>query len=370
MLFSNGIIVEKPKVFICPQHWGLGHVTRTIPVVHYFIEKGFPVILGSSGAGSELLKKEFPDLKLYELPDYGIRYPFKNMYVNMGLQLLQMHWAIVKEYFSVRKICKQEKIGLIVSDARLGAAQKKIPSVIITHHLHFPLRNRFFEWVSDVWMRFFYLRFNQIWVPDLEGENNLSGSLSHKFKSSKHYFIGIPSRFKRLECNSGFDYAIILSGPEPQRSQLELILLKQIKELFPAKIILVRGTNRKWQWGENFNNYAEFLTILNLVSGAELNKIMSGSGFIICRSGYTSLLDLSVIGKNALLIPTPGQPEQEYLAEELKRKGIFYSVTQDEIQLKSDLLKASSFNGIDQIQDTLSIDKNLDKLLVSLLSTG
>lgn len=361
-------MVEKPKVFICPQHWGLGHVTRTIPVIHYFIGRDYPVVLGSSGLGSELLKKEFPELKIYELPDYGIRYPFKNMYMNMGLQLPQMHWAIIKEYLSVRNICKKEKIGLIVSDARLGAAQRKIPSVIITHHLHFPLGYRFFEWVSDVWMRFFYLRFNQIWVPDLAGNNNLSGSLSHEFKSSKHYFIGIPSRFKKLESHSGFEYAIILSGPEPQRSQLELILLNQMKDLWPAKIILVRGTNEKWQWGEKFKHYGEYLTIRNLVSGAELNKIMSGSGMIICRSGYTSLLDLSVIGKKALLIPTPNQPEQEYLAEELKRKKIFYSVSQDDLRLKDDILTASSYKGIQETQTTVGIEKNIDELLISLFS--
>ena len=82
------------NVLICPQHWGLGHVTRTIPVIQYFIRKNYHVILASSGAGAELLRREFPQIKVYEIPDYGILYPYKSMVINIALQFFKMNVAI------------------------------------------------------------------------------------------------------------------------------------------------------------------------------------------------------------------------------------------------------------------------------------
>jgi len=356
-----------PKVFICPQHWGLGHVTRTIPVIHYFLRKGYPVVLGSSKAGSDLLRLEFPNLKVYELPDYGITYPFKNMYLNMGLHLIQMHVAIVKEFFAVRKICKKEQIGMVVSDARLGAAQPGLPSVIITHHLHFNLHNRFFEWVSDVWMRFFYMRFNQIWVPDIDGDINLSGDLAHLFRSKKHYFIGILSRFKPMQLPVRYDCAFVLSGPEPQRSYLEEELLLQAKELMPSKLALVRGTKSGKSLTKERETYGEHLEIMDFVSGPALNELICSSNQLVCRSGYSSLLDLCIVGRSALLIPTPGQPEQEYLASELKRKGIFYCTSQDELSLKQDLALAKEYPGYQAMDLGKSMEVILDERLAVLL---
>lgn len=352
-----------PKVLICPQHWGLGHVTRTIPVINYFLNKGYPVVLASSGAGNDLLRIEFPKLQIYTLPDYGITYPFKNMYLNMGLHLIQMHFAIIREFLAVRKICKKEQIGLIISDARLGAAQPGIPSAIITHHFHFNLHNRFFEWVSEVWMKFFYLRFRQIWIPDIAGEKNLSGDLSHLFKSSKHYFIGILSRFKHMEVPQKYKYAFILSGPEPQRTYFEDIIMRQLPDILPADCVLVRGTRR----GDDlFQKYPELkgrIEICAFLSGHELNVLMCSAEQIICRSGYSSLLDLCTIGKSAFLIPTPGQPEQEYLAEELQRKKLFYTKAQDHIQLKEDLINAKAFHGYQAIDLGRPLDDILDERL-------
>jgi hypothetical protein len=90
-----------------------------------------------------------------------------------------MNVAIIKEHFAIKRICKEEHIGLIVTDARLGAAQRNTPSVIIAHHLHFDLGYKIIEWICDTWMKCFYLTFDQLWIPDLEGPENLSGDLSH-----------------------------------------------------------------------------------------------------------------------------------------------------------------------------------------------
>jgi hypothetical protein len=351
------------SVLICPQHWGLGHVTRTIPVIHYFIRRNYKVVLASSGAGAELLRREFPQHKVY---DYGILYPYKSMVINITLQFIKMNVAIIKEHFAIKRICKEEHIGLIVTDARLGAAQRNTPSVIIAHHLHFDLGYKIIEWICDTWMKCFYLTFDQLWIPDLEGPENLSGDLSHLYKSRKKYFIGILSRFKKLNVPQRYDYAIVLSGPEPQRTILEEIILNQLDALIPGKCILIRGIENGKDIGLYVDRYKSYLEVRDLVLGAELNEIMCASDCIICRSGYSTLLDLAIIRKPALLIPTPGQPEQEYLSDELERKKLFHSVSQDELNLNRDIMLAKEMKGYSKIIETQSLDERLEILLDKL----
>lgn len=350
---------QKKSILITPQHWGLGHVTRTIPIIRYFVSEGWRVLLGSSGPGAELLRKEFPELKVFELPDYKIQYPSRNMYWNMAYQLFKMHSAIFKEHFVIRKICKEENIDLLISDARLGAAQSFIPSIVITHHLHFPLKFKFFEWCADTWMRFFYLRFDQIWVPDFDGDNNLAGAISHQFKSKKHFYIGAISRFQKLDLEQVYDYCFMLSGPEPQRTKLEQIILSQVKDLVFQKSILVRGT----QTGPSISS-VDNLEVVDFATSDQLNRIMCSSGLIICRSGYTTLLDLSVIRRKALLIPTPGQPEQEYLGQELMKKKIFFNTDQDELNLKLQIPLAQEMPGYTNLPISENLHETLSRLLV------
>ncbi|MCC6815755.1 MAG: glycosyltransferase [Saprospiraceae bacterium] len=350
------------KVLITPQHWGLGHVTRTIPIIRYFVEQGWKVLLASSGPGAELLRKEFKDLQVFELPDYKILYPSRNMYWNMAIQMYKMHSAIIREHFAIRKICKLHEIDLLISDARLGAAQNFVPSIIITHHLHFPLSYRLFEWCADTWMRFFYMRFDQIWIPDFEESNNLGGALDHQFKSNKHYYFGPLSRFKKIESDKKYDYCFLLSGPEPQRTRLEKIFLSQLKNLNFKKAVLVRGSQNS-----EVIPIIKNLEIVDFATSHQLNEIMCSSDLIISRSGYSTLLDLSIINKKALLIPTPGQPEQEYLGRELARKKIFHCVDQDELDLIRDIPLAQELTGYKQLPDRIELCEIIPKLLSSLI---
>ncbi|MEP7196285.1 MAG: glycosyltransferase [Saprospiraceae bacterium] len=353
---------SEKTVLIAPQHWGLGHVTRSIAVIRFFIQSGWKVILASSGAGSELLKKEFPDLKVFELPDYGILYPSNNMYWNMMIQMYKMHKAILLEHFEIKKICREHKVDLLVSDARLGAAQKSIPSVIITHHLHFPLQYKFLEWCADMWMRFFYVQFDQIWIPDFDGQNNLSGALAHQFKSSKHFYIGAISRFVKIDKAEEYDMCFMLSGPEPQRTYFENIILDQLPLLNFNKALLIRGTSSLPNLEAPSN-----LDIVPLATSQQINEYMCTSGIIICRSGYSTLLDLSVIRRKALLIPTPGQPEQEYLAKELFRKKLFYCVDQDDLDLAVHVPLALNLNGYSDLPQAIQLDDVLIPLIKKLI---
>jgi len=353
-------------VLICPQHWGLGHVTRTIPVIRYFIEKNYRVILASSGAGSDLLRMEFPQHKVLDLPDYGIRYPFKSMYLNIGYQMVKMHWAILKEHVAIRKICKQEHIDLIVSDARLGAFQFGKPSIIIAHHLHFSLGFKFIEWCCDTWMKLFYDRFDQLWIPDVEGPVNLSGELAHLYRGKNRHFVGLLSRFNKLDVEKIYDFAFMLSGPEPQRTFLEELVLSQVKDLNFQKAILIRGTNEGPVLDELVQKQNPNLIIKSLLTGTALNEIMCASKVLVCRSGYSTLLDLAVIQTRAILIPTPGQPEQEYLAMELMNKKLYYSVQQDALNLKKDLKHLENYSCNLHFDEVLTLEARLNPLLKKL----
>ncbi|MBK8737814.1 MAG: glycosyltransferase [Saprospiraceae bacterium] len=349
------------NVLIAPQHWGLGHITRSIPVIRYFIDRGDKVTLACSGAGIELLNKEFPQIECLSLIDYGVKYPSKNMVANMALYLFNIHRAIIVEHFQIKKICKEKQIDLVVSDARLGATQIGIKSIIITHHLHFPIGNKLFEFVSALWVDFFYKRFDEMWVPDLDGENNLAGDLAHQYKWSKKYYIGAISRFEKLNLPKQYDIAIILSGPEPQRSYLEAILLNQLSKWQDKNIILVRGINQVWD-KEKLSN----LDIITLANSKQLNEVICASDFIICRSGYTSLLDLYKLEKKALLIPTPGQPEQIYLAEELMKKKLFYTVQQDNIDLEKDIPLALQYSAYQHQSEKETLKQILDRRLANI----
>lgn len=342
-------------VLLAPQHWGLGHVTRSIPVIRYFVARGWRVLLASSGAGADLLRREFPDLTVFELPDYGILYPSKNMYWNMAIQLWQMHKAIWLEKRAIGRICREHQVDLVVSDARLGAAQRGVKSVIITHHLHFPLPLRLFEWFADNWMRFFYMQFDEIWVPDYGSEKNLSGDLSHLFKSRKHYFIGALSRFRKMAVTPRYDLCFMLSGPEPQRTLLEQKIVQQWSQRAPVRAILIRGSEQ----AEPLPALPS-MEVIPLATSEVLNEIMCASQLIVCRSGYSTLLDLSVIGGRALLIPTPGQPEQEYLARELQRKQLFFTVTQDALDLQKHIPLAEQLPGYSQFEDEQTLSQILD----------
>ena len=351
------------KLLFAPQHWGLGHITRSIPIIQYFIDQKFEVELACSGAGKDFLSKEFPNLVVHELPDYNINYPSNSMVWNMFLQIIKLHKSILHEHFVCKKLCKKIKPDLIISDARLGVAQKGIPSIIISHHLHFPLGNRFLEWISDTWVYFFYKTFDQLWVPDTGQQVNLAGNLSHNFKKMEKHFLGIVSRFKKLKIDKQFDIAFILSGPEPQRSFLEQLILNQKDSFANLKCVLVRG-NQNAKPIEKIPN----LDVIPLALSGQINEIMCASDLIVCRSGYTTLLDLAVIQKPAILIPTPGQPEQEYLANELFAKKLFYCQEQYSLDLVQALIRCKEFNGYPDIESTEKLDVVIPHYLEKLFS--
>ena len=85
------------------------------------------------------------------------------------------------------------------------------------------------------------------------------------------------------------------------------------------------------------------ITIKSHLSSGELNEAIEQSVMVISRSGYTTIMDLVKLGKKAILVPTPGQTEQEYLAAHLLQQKMFLTIPQEKFDLTAALEQAAGF---------------------------
>jgi uncharacterized protein (TIGR00661 family) len=340
----------KPRILVAPLDWGLGHATRCIPVIRELLQQDVDVWLAGEGVQEDLLKKEFPQLPFLSLPGYRIRYARSavGLLLKIFSQTFKISEAIKKENKWLKKMVNEYSFDAVISDNRYGLYHKKIPTVFITHQLL--IKNPLGKWNESFLQKINYnyiSRFTECWVPDEEGETNLAGQLSHPVKKPAvpvHY-IGLMSRMKRESVNAYSEnevnghLLIILSGPEPQRSILENIIVHQIAH-YNGTAIIVRGLPSSSSMIPSTNT----IFFYNHLPAEELNKEMQKAEFIIARSGYSTIMDIVALRKKSILIPTPGQTEQEYLAKYISEKQIAFCVEQKNFILNKALEKAGKFS--------------------------
>ncbi len=335
----------KKRILVAALNWGLGHATRSIPIIKELQHHDFQPILASDGAALKILQKEFPHLPAIELPSYNIEYSKSARFFNwkMLMNTPDILSAIKAERALTEDLVKDLGLDGIISDNRFGVRSDKLKTnVFITHQLNVLSGNT--TSLSSYIHRTYINKFQQCWVPDLEGANNLSGILGHPLKTpSSVKYIGPLSRFEKKDLPIKYHYLIILSGPEPQRSILESILLKEFKNT-EAKTLLIRGVVNE----ETIQNDNPKLNIKNYLYGSSLEEVMNCSKYVISRSGYTSIMDFAKLNKKAFFIPTPGQKEQEYLAETMEEKGFAPFSEQRKFKF-SDLKKLKDYNGLSDL---------------------
>jgi uncharacterized protein (TIGR00661 family) len=338
------------KILIAPLDWGLGHATRCIPVIRELLNAGHEVIVAGDGNGQHILGEEFPSLKFIYLKGYHLTYS-ENVpaWLKIFIQLPKIFFRVCSEHAAMKKIIRDHAIDAVISDNRFGLWNKNIFSVYITHQLMIkcPRGFKIFEPLLHFLHSRIIRKYDQCWIPDFEGEKNLSGDLSHKSSlPSNARFINPLSRFADKNTDGHFEYdlCIIISGPEPERSSFEKIMLAQL-EGYSGKAILVLGKPQ-----EKRNEIAYHTTIVSHLSSSELERTIAASRMIICRSGYSSIMDLTALQKDALLIPTPGQTEQEYLAGYLSAKKIFATQTQSAFRLE-DVITEKSISVTKAVQE-------------------
>ena len=335
----------KKNILVAPLNWGLGHATRCIPIINTLIESGFRPIIASDGAALALLKKEFPELLALELPSYQIEYAKKAS--NFKWKILKNSPKTIKAIYDEKKILKKwvTEFALygIISDNRLGIYNKKVPSVFITHQL--TVLSGKTTWISSKIHHYFIKKYNECWIPDVESIPNLSGKLGHLKNSDLNLrYIGVLSRLKKQEIPTVYKLMVLLSGPEPQRTLLEDKLIDEL-ENYTEKVVFIKGkiepTQKTW---EDKN-----ITFYNYMQSKQLEKTINESELVLCRSGYTTVLDLVKLQKKAFFIPTPGQFEQEYLAIKFKKQGLVPTAKQEKFKL-DDLNQISLYQGLPKIE--------------------
>jgi UDP:flavonoid glycosyltransferase YjiC (YdhE family) len=317
-------------ILVAPLNWGLGHATRCIPIIRQLLMHNYKVLLGSDGLALALLRKEFPELPWAELPAYDITYPKKGEFfkLKLFLKLPEIKKAMSLEKKRVKQWVEEGRIHGIISDNRLGVRHRDVPSVFITHQLNVLSGNT--SYFSSKMHQRIIKKYDACWVPDLKGPVNLSGRLGHSEKLNFPItYIGPLSRMQPKKIPMVYDILAILSGPEPQRTLLEVKLLESLQES-SYRVLMVRGIVEETQTCAVTEN----ITLVNFLQSESLEKAINESRCVISRSGYTTIMDLAAMEKPAFFIPTPGQFEQKYLAKELKHKGIVPSCRQDDFSLQ------------------------------------
>jgi predicted glycosyltransferase len=361
---ENSVNINKKKVqkrvLIAPLDWGLGHATRCVPIITALLAQGFHVFIGTEKAGAALLKKEFSELEIIPLQGYRVSYSKKGegFLWKMITQIPAISSAIKRENNWLKKIITDYKIDIVISDNRFGLYNKNVHCIFITHQLQIKTGNSFTENIAQKINYKYINRFNECWVIDEEGVNNLAGDLSHpkKLPNLPLKYIGALSRFKKYAAEKKYDLLAILSGPEPQRTIFENILIGQMQKL-KLSIVLVRGLPEEKEKLEipHFEMY-------NHLPAAVLNELILKSKIILARSGYTTVMDIAALQQKAIFIPTPGQTEQEYLATFLSEKKYCIVEKQDRFNL---------YKALDRLENTklISYPKTENTLLQAAIST-
>lgn len=358
---------KQSKILLyCPLDWGLGHASRGIFLIRKFLDRGFQVILAADGESLALLQGEFPQLPWIRFASFRIRYTKRiPLLVKLLFYLPVMLYGIVKEHGELKKILRNYAIDVVVSDNRYGLWNRHVATIFITHQISIRLP----AWLS--WLQYPLYRlnlyqvrkFNLVWIPDEPGEKSLSGELSQKYPlPGNALFTGICSRFLYEESGPPdqpvprYDLLVILSGPEPQRTMLEEIIRDQLKT-GDLKTLIVRGLPSNTDKFSPSGN----LTLASHLPSNTLRTLIKTSKRIIARSGYTTIMDLIALGKTALLIPTPGQPEQQYLAFRMEEKKYFHRLEQRNFDLQKALASGHDCTIPFSVSDQF-IDRALDDL--------
>ncbi|MGJ8683662.1 MAG: glycosyltransferase [Nonlabens sp.] len=339
------------NILVAPLNWGLGHATRCIPIINAILANGDTPIIASDGMALALLKKEFTRLQFVELPSYGIVYPENGKFLKLKmLQNTPQIWnAVRKEHALLKQLITDYQLNGVISDNRLGLYSKLIPCVYMTHQLKVMSGNT--TWLSTQLHLNYIKKFDSCWIPDFNEPQNLSGLLSQNDDMTiDKVYLGPLSRFKRSAITQKkYDLMVLLSGPEPQRGILERKLFNEVKH-FNGKVLFIAGKVK----GEQEMIKKGNVTYYNYLSTQGLQKALDRSEVILCRSGYTTIMDLQKLGKKAFFIPTPGQFEQEYLAKHLEQQRLVPYATQENFNIEM-LDMVQEYKGLAQVYSSRTI---------------
>lgn len=328
---------KRHNILISPLEWGLGHAARVIPIARKLLDMDQSVFIASGTEHLNLFREELPGLICIDFPGFKPGYSrFLPQYIPLLLKTPLLLYHILREHYRLKRIINDYSIDIVISDNRFGLWNRKIRTAYITHMplIPFPKPLQLLEFVGISLHRIIIRKYSLCLIPDLPDELNLTGRLSHGVRLPDNVrYIGILSRFPVTALPSPVSQVssrhntVILSGPEPQKSVLKQIVLNILRDEKILTIILEGKPGGGYESSRSDN-----FVFFNHLHSTEMQQVISGSEKIITRAGYSTIMDLVSLNCNALLVPTPGQTEQEYLAEYLSSKGWFSSCDQKRLK--------------------------------------
>ena len=321
------------RVLVAPLEWGLGHATRCVPIIRELFRQGAEIILAADGLPYRFFEQTFPGLKLIRLPGYDISYPKSGLLgLHLALRSGRISSKVKAERKNIERIVEENEIDIIISDNRFACRTLKTYNVYITHQLNVkaPFAEKFISSIH----RKYYDKFDEIWVPDAEGKRNLSGDLGHL--ESHHPFVRYIGPLSRFADSGPWNsrpmkwwMVVMLSGPEPQRTILEEKIREELTK-FSEETLVVRGLPGETeipQWN------LPHVHLINHPNDNQLKEALLSSHHVLCRPGYSTICDLSALGISPIVVPTPGQTEQEYLAAYHAEAGELVNIAQKNFKL-------------------------------------
>ena len=320
---------------------GIGHATRSSPIISKLMSEGHEVVLISYSRAAELLRREFPEAKMYEIPDFPIEYPreahqFIPYFFTHANKIARF---MIKSHKVFLRIHEREKFDLIISDSRFDIFHRNVPSYLIIHQLRIMVPMASIRFGTEIYTRYISRFFNKLIVPDFQ-ENSLSGRMSHGMRlieREKIEYVGPLSQFRKRDLPRDLDVLISISGPEPQRTIFEERVMSSLDSINGNVAVTLGRPEREGERARE--NVYHFLT------REDREVLMNRAKLLISRSGYSTIMDLYVVGGKAMFVPTPGQPEQEYLARYLEERGIAGFSHQEDMDIGELINKSSKYSG-------------------------
>ncbi len=332
--------------------WGLGHAARSLPVIQALLDRGAEVTVASTGRALLLLRQELGErCQLLDWPDVPqtLGRSALEFYARSALALPRMLHVMRRERAWTAELVRRRRFDRIVSDNRYGVQHPAVPSFHLAHSLRFiaPGRVAALEWALEAFNYRWFCGLRRILVPDTP-QDRLSGDLAHHlrvFPPALLAYIGILSRIRTRDLPQDLDLFITLSGPEPQRTVLEEVLRRQLAAWRPAaaglRVVVALGRPEAPRREE-----VDGVVVYGYLDARGQEEMVNRARLVVARSGYSTIMDLAEVERRALLVPTPGQTEQVYLAAYHERRGAVRAVAQGRLSLPRDVAAAAARPGL------------------------
>ena len=322
---------DRPQLLVTLLDWGMGHATRTLPLIEHAAACGWHVHVATKGTALAWLKRHLdPALPLtfHDKPGPEIKYAKRGNFLRIAGQMPAFVAHVERERTWTSNFVRTYDIDAIYSDNCYGTAVPGVPSILMSHQLQVPTP-KILEGAARTMVARWAKAFDQLWVPDTEpGPQSLSGHLAAADVHPHTEYVGVLSRLAKHRQDNPppiWHKVGMVSGLEPHRGLMEEALRGWMVDSDEPCLVIAGKPGGGVQVDGHITTWCD-------PNDAELASALQEARTVVCRSGYSSQLDLAALGARAILIPTPGQPEQEALGKLWASRFGFTCLTQKQLE--------------------------------------